>query len=51
MAEFPGAADEFVLLKMESDERQPNKMHAGLEDRLVCLMGSLQCWDSTNPSL
>jgi hypothetical protein len=36
MAEFQGAVDGFVLLRMESDERQNNKMYMGLEDRLLC---------------
>jgi hypothetical protein len=35
MAEFPGAVDGFVLLQMESDERQNNKMYTGLEGRLL----------------
>jgi hypothetical protein len=32
MAEFPGAVDGFVLLQMETDERQNNKIYTGLED-------------------
>jgi hypothetical protein len=35
MAEFPGAVDGFVLLQMESNERQNNKMCTGLEDPLA----------------
>jgi hypothetical protein len=31
MAEFPGAVDGFVLLQMESDEPQNNKMYTGLQ--------------------
>jgi hypothetical protein len=34
IAEFPGAVDGFVLLEMESDERQHNKIYTGLEGRL-----------------
>lgn len=37
MAQFPGTAVGFVLLKMGSDERQHSKMHTGLEGRLVYL--------------
>jgi hypothetical protein len=35
MAEFPVAVDGFVLLQMESDERQNNKIYTGLEDGLL----------------
>lgn len=46
MAEFPGTAVGFVLLKMESDERQHNKMHTGLEGRQVYLQLVPACSES-----
>lgn len=46
MAEFPGTAVGFVLLKMEQDERQHCNVHRGLEGRLVYLQLVPECRES-----